>query len=105
MNNGGKIILRRKKIAHKDLVTRLKDIWEEEIQKRDVTFLELYNSHIDLLKKITELTKLPDSKALRVTDPFKVEIYDDDGDYCHTIDCNPHYDLIQKIKKELKLED
>ena len=92
-------------MAHKDLVTRLKDIWEEEIQKRDVTFLELYNSHIDLLKQITELTKLPDSKALRVTDPFKVEIYDDDGDYCHTIDCNPHYDLIQKIKKELKLED
>ena len=93
-------------MAHKkDLVTRLKDIWEEEIQKRDVTFLELYNSHIDLLKKITELTKLPDSKALRVTDPFKVEIYDDDGDYCHTIDCNPHYDLIQKITKELKLKD
>ena len=93
-------------MAHKkDLVTRLKDIWEEEIQKRDVSFLELYNSHIDLLKQITELTKLPDSKALRVTDPFKVEIYDDDGDYCHTIDCNPHYDLIQKIKKELKLED
>ena len=92
-------------MAHKDLVTRLKDIWEEEIQKRDVTFLELYNSHIDLLKQITELTKLPDSKALRVTDPLKVEIYDGDGDYCHTIDCNPHYDLIQKIKKELKLED
>ena len=92
-------------MAHKDLVTRLKDIWEEEIQKRDVTFLELYNSHIDLLKQITELTKLPDSKAVRVTDPFKVEIYDDDGDYCHTIDTNPHYDLIQKIKKELKLED
>ena len=92
-------------MAHKDLVTRLKDIWEEEIQKREVSFLELYNSHIDLLKQITELTKLQDSKALRVNDPFKIEIYDDDGDYCHTIDCNPHYDLIQKIKKELKLED
>ena len=92
-------------MAHQDLVTRLKDIWEEEIQKRDVSFLELYNSHIDLLKQITELTKLPDSKALRVTDPLKVEIYDDDGDYCHTIDTNPHYDLIQKIKKELKLKD
>ena len=92
-------------IHNKNFVTRLNDIWNEEIQKRDVTFLELYNSHIDLLKQITELTKLPDSKALRVTDPFKVEIYDDDGDYCHTIDCNPHYDLIQKIKKELKLED
>ena len=90
---------------NKNFVTRLNDIWNEEIQKRDVTFLELYNSHIDLLKQITELTRLPDSKALRVTDPFKVEIYDDDGDYCHTIDCNPHYDLIQKIKKELKLED
>ena len=93
-------------MAHnKNFVTRLNDIWNEEIQKREVSFLELYNSHIDLLKQITELTKLPDSKALRVTDPFKVEIYDDDGDYCHTIDCNPHYDLIQKIKKELKLED
>ena len=99
-------------VHKKDLVTRLKDIWDEEIQnntlimrKQEVTLLELYNSHIDLLKQITELTKLPDSKAVRVTDPFKIEIYDDDGDYCHTIDCNPHYDLIQKIKKELKLED
>ena len=92
-------------MAHKDLVTRLKDIWEEEIQKREVSFLELYNSHIDLLKQITELTRLPDSKALTVTDPFKIEIYDDDGDYCHTIDTNPHYALIQKIKKELKLDD
>ena len=90
---------------NKNFVTRLNDIWNEEIQKREVSLLELYNSHIDLLKQITELTRLPDSKAVRVTDPFKVEIYDDDGDYCHTIDCNPHYDLIQKIKKELKLED
>ena len=90
---------------NKNFVTRLNDIWNEEIQKREVSFLELYNSHIDLLKQITELTKLPDSKALTVTDPFKIEIYDDDGDYCHTIDTNPHYDLIQKIKKELKLED
>ena len=93
-------------MAHnKNFVTRLSDIWNEEIQKRDVTFQELYNSHIDLLKQITELPKLPDSKALRVTDPFKIEIYDGDGDYCHTIDCNCHCDLIQKIKKELKLED
>ena len=90
---------------NKNFVTRLNDIWNEEIQNREVSFHELYNSHIDLLKQITELTKLPDSKAVRVTDPFKVEIYDDDGDYCHTIDTNPHYDLIQKIKKELKLED
>ena len=89
----------------KDLVTRLKDIWEEEISRRDKLFISLYKSHVDLLMQITELTKLPDSKAVRVTDPVKVEIYDDDGDYCHTIDCNPHYDLIQKITKELKLKD
>ena len=89
----------------KDLVTRLKDIWEEEISRKDKLFLDLYKSHTNLLMQITELTKLPDSKALTVTDPFKIEIYDDDGDYCHTIDCNPHYALIQKIKKELKLED
>jgi len=89
----------------KDLVTRLKDIWEEEISRRDKLFISLCKSHVDLLMQITELTKLPDSKAVRVTDPLKVEIYDDDGDYCHTIDCNPHYDLIQKIKKELKLDD
>ena len=89
----------------KDLVSRLMNIWEEEISRKDKLFISLYKSHIDLLIQITELTKLPDSKALRVTDPFKVEIYDDDGDYCHTIDCNPHYDLIQKIKKELKLDD
>ena len=86
---------------NKNFVTRLNDIWNEEIQKREVSFQELYNSHIDLLKQITELTRLPDSKALRVTDPFKVEIYDDDGDYCYTIDCNTHYELNQKIKKGL----
>ena len=89
----------------KDFVTRLNDIWNEEIEKKDKTLLSLYKSHTELLMMILEVTKLPDSKAIRVTDPLKVEIYDDDGDYCHTIDCNPHYDLIQKIKKELKLED
>ena len=92
-------------VHKKDFVTRLRDIWEEEISRKDKLFLDLYKSHTNLLMQITELTKLPDSKALTVTDPFKVEIYDDDGDYCHTIDCNPHYDLIQKIKKELKLKD
>jgi hypothetical protein len=92
-------------MAHKNFVTRLNDIWNEEIEKKDKTLLSLYKSHTELLMMILEVTKLPDSKAIRVTDPLKVEIYDDDGDYCHTIDCNPHYDLIQKIKKELKLED
>ena len=90
---------------NKDLVSRLMNIWEEEISRKDKLFISLYKSHIDLLKQITELTRLPDSKALTVNDPFKIEIYDDDGDYCHTIDCNPHYDLIPKIKKELKLEE
>ena len=89
----------------KDLVSRLMNIWEEEISRKDKLFLDLYKSHTDLLKQITELTRLPDSKAVRVTDPFKVEIYDNDGDYCHTIDCNRHYDLIQKIKKDFKLDD
>ena len=89
----------------KDLVSRLMNIWEEEISRKDKLFISLYKSHIDLLIQITELTRLPDSKALTVTDPFKIEIYDDDGDYCHTIDCNPHYDLLEKIKKELKLDD
>jgi len=92
-------------MAHKNFVTRLNDIWNEEIEKKDKTLLDLYKSHTELLMMILEVTKLPDSKALRVTDPLKVEIYDDDGDYCHTIDCNPHYDLNQKIKKELKLDD
>jgi len=92
-------------IHKRDFVTRLNDIWNEEIQKKDKTLLDLYKSHTELLMMILEVTKLPDSKALRVTDPLKVEIYDDDGDYCHTIDCNPHYDLNQKISKELKLDD
>ena len=89
----------------KDFVTRLSDIFHEEIEKKDMLFNELFKSQTELLMMILGVTKLPDSKALRVTDPLRVEIYDDDGDYCHTIDCNPHYDLIQKIKKELKLED
>jgi hypothetical protein len=92
-------------VNKKDFVTRLSDIFHEEIEKKDMLFNELFKSQTELLMMILDVTKLPDSKALRVTDPLRVEIYDDDGDYCHTIDCNPHYDLIQKIKKELKLDD
>ena len=92
-------------VHKKDFVTRLSDIWNEEIENKNKLFNELFKSQTELLLMILDVTKLPDSKALRVTDPFRVEIYDDDGDYCHTIDCNPHYDLNQKIKKELKLDD
>ena len=89
----------------KDFVTRLREIFEMDKEKTNESFIDLFISHTELLKLILDVTKLPDSKALRVTDPFRVEIYDDDGDYCHTIDCNSHYNLNQKIKKELKLDD
>ena len=89
---------------NKNFITRLNDIWNEEIQKKEITFQELYKSHTDLLMQILDVTKIV-SPAIRVTDPLRIEIYDEDGCYCHTIDCNPHYNLIQKIKKELKLED
>ena len=79
-------------MAHnKNFVTRLSDIWNEEIEKKDMLFNELFKSQTELLMMILDVTKLPDSKALRVTDPLRVEIYDDDGDYCYTIDCNRHY--------------
>ena len=94
----------------KDFVSSLREIFDMDKELKSMittneSFIELFISHTELLKLILDVTKLPDSKALRVTDPFRVEIYDDDGDYCHTIDCNPHYDLNQKIKKELKLDD
>ena len=89
-------------MAHKkDFVTRLSDIFHEEIEKKDMLFNELFKSQTELLMMILDVTKLPDTKALRVTDPLRVEIYDDDGDYCYTIDCNRHYELNQKIKKGL----
>jgi len=90
---------------NKNFVTRLNDIWNEEIQKKDKTLLDLYKSHTDLLMMILDVTKLDLSPAIRVTDPLRIEIYDEDGCYCHTIDCNPHYYLLEKIKKELKLDD
>ena len=89
-------------MAHnKNFVSRLSDIWNEEIEKKDRLFNELFKSQTELLMMILDVTKLPDSKALRVTDPLRVEIYDDDGDYCYTIDCNSHYELNQKINKGL----
>ena len=92
-------------VNKKDFVTRLSDIWNEEIEKKDRLFNELFKSQTELLMMILDVTKLDLSPAIRVTDPLRIEIYDSDGCYCHTIDCNPHYDLIQKIKKELKLDD
>ena len=88
-------------VNKKDFVTRLSDIFHEEIEKKDRLFNELFKSQTELLMMILDVTKLPDSKVLRVTDPLRVEIYDDDGDYCYTIDCNSHYELNQKINKGL----
>jgi len=93
----------------KDFVSRLREIFDMDKELKSMittneSFIELFISHTELLKLILDVTKLPDSKALRVTDPLRVEIYDDDGDYCYTIDCNSHFDLNQKIKKELGKE-
>jgi len=66
---------------NKNFVTRLNDIWNEEIQKKDKTLLDLYKSHTDLLMMILDVTKLDLSPAIRVTDPLRIEIYDEDGCY------------------------
>ena len=106
-------------VHKKDLVTRLKDIWDEEIQnnalimrKKEVSFQELYNSHIALFKSHTELLKdildlkiLPSEPVLSLNDPLMKDQYDQDGVYMYTIDTTSHYNLNQKIKKELKLDD
>ena len=114
------VLLGEKKMVHKkDLVTRLKDIWDEEIQnnalimrKKEVSFQELYNSHIALFKSHTELLKdildlkiLPSEPVLSLNDPLMKDQYDQDGVYMYTINTTSHYSLNQKIKKELKLDD
>ena len=91
-------------VHKKDFVTRLSDIWNEEIEKKDRLFNELFKSQTELLMMILDVTKLDLSPAIRVTDPLTILIYDSDGCYCHTIDCNSHFDLNQKIKKELGKE-
>jgi hypothetical protein len=88
-------------VHKKDFVTRLNDIFHEEIEKKDKLFRELFKSQTELLMMILDVTKLDLSPAIRVTDPLRIEIYDEDGCYRHTIDCNTHYELNQKIKKEL----
>jgi len=91
-------------VHKKDFVTRLSDIWNEEIEKKDRLFNELFKSQTELLQSILDVTKLPVSPSIMVTDPLTILIYDEDGCYCYKIDCNSHFDLNQKIKKELGKE-
>jgi len=88
-----------------NLTKRLNDIFHEEIEKKDKVFIDLFKSHTELLKDILDLKILPSEPVLSLHDPLKFEIYDEEGLYMYTIDTTPHYNLNQKIKKELKLED
>ena len=88
-----------------NLTKRLNDIFHEEIEKKDKVFIDLFKSHTELLKDILDLKILPSEPVLSLHDPLKFEIYDQEGLYMYTIDTTPHYNLNQKIKKELKLED
>ena len=88
-----------------NLTKRLNDIFHEEIEKKDKVFIDLFKSHTELLKDILDLKILPSEPVLSLHDPLKFEIYDEEGLYMYTIDTTPHYNLNQKIKKELKLDD
>ena len=88
-----------------NLTTRLNDIFHEEIEKKDKVFIDLFKSHTELLKDILDLKILPSEPVLSLNDPLKFEIYDEEGLYMYTIDTTPHYNLNQKIKKDLKLDD
>ena len=95
-------------VHKKDLVTRLKDIWDKEIEIREIrnqSFIDLFKSHTELLKDILDLKILPSEPVLSLNDPLMKDQYDQDGVYMCTIDCTSHYFLNQKIKKELKLDD
>ena len=95
-------------VHKKDLVTRLKDIWDKEIEIREIrnqSFIDLFKSHTELLKDILDLKILPSEPVLSLNDPLMKDQYDQDGVYMCTIDCTSHYSLNQKIKKELKLDD
>ena len=88
-----------------NLTKRLNDIFHEEIEKKDKVFIDLFKSHTELLKDILDLKILPSEPVLSLHDPLMFEIYDEEGLYMYTIDTTPHYNLNQKIKKELKLDD
>jgi hypothetical protein len=89
----------------KDFVTRLREIFEMDKELTNKSFIDLFKSHTELLKDILDLKILPSEPVLSLHDPLKFEIYDQEGLYMYTIDTTPHYNLNQKIKKELKLDD
>jgi hypothetical protein len=89
----------------KDFVTRLREIFEMDKELTNKSFIDLFKSHTELLKLILDLKILPSEPVLSLHDPLKFEIYDQEGLYMYTIDTTPHYNLNQKIKKELKLDD
>ena len=89
----------------KDFVTRLREIFDMDKELTNKSFIDLFKSHTELLKDILDLKILPSEPVLSLHDPLKFEIYDQEGLYMYTIDTTPHYNLNQKIKKELKLDD
>ena len=89
----------------KDFVTRLREIFDMDKELTNKSFIDLFKSHTELLKLILDLKILPSEPVLSLHDPLKFEIYDQEGLYMYTIDTTPHYNLNQKIKKELKLDD
>ena len=89
----------------KDFVSRLREIFEMDKELTNKSFIDLFKSHTELLKLILDLKILPSEPVLSLHDPLKFEIYDQEGLYMYTIDTTPHYNLNQKIKKELKLDD
>ena len=89
----------------KDFVTRLREIFEMDKELTNKSFIDLFKSHTELLKLILDLKILPSEPVLSLHDPLKFEIYDQEGLYMYTIDTTLHYNLNQKIKKELKLDD
>jgi hypothetical protein len=89
----------------KDFISRLREIFEMDKELTNKSFIDLFKSHTELLKDILDLKILPSEPVLSLHDPLKFEIYDQEGLYMYTIDTTPHYNLNQKIKKELKLDD
>ena len=94
----------------KDFVSRLREIFDMDKDLKSMittnkSFIELFISHTELLKLILDLKILPSEPVLSLHDPLKFEIYDQEGLYMYTIDTTLHYNLNQKIKKELKLDD
>ena len=94
----------------KDFVSRLREIFDMDKDLKSMittnkSFIDLFKSHTELLKLILDLKILPSEPVLSLHDPLKFEIYDQEGLYMYTIDTTPHYNLNQKIKKELKLDD